>query len=140
VAAIVAAFRAMRAHGSFWPLVFEGIVDLLAGAIALLWPGITLVALIYVMSAWAIVSGVLLLMGSLRFNREIPSRWLLVLNGVFSVVWGALLFLWPVTGLLVLTWWIGAYAMVFGVMLALTAIRLRHQRGPRYGTPSVASR
>jgi uncharacterized membrane protein HdeD (DUF308 family) len=135
--AIVAAVRAMRLHGSFWPLLLEGVADIAAAAIALVWPGITLLALIYIAAAWAVVSGVFLLVGAVRLRR-VEGRWLLVLNGVFSTIWGVLLFLWPIAGLLVLTWWLGAYAIVFGVVLLTTAFRLRRMLPSYHGTHAHA--
>jgi len=137
VLAIVAAVRAMRAHTSFWPLLFEGIADLAAAAIALAWPGITLLALVYLAGAWAIVSGIFLIVGAARVHEVVHGRWLLILSGVFSTIWGVLLFAWPVAGLLVMTWWIGAYAIVFGVMLVAMAVRLRRMLPPG-ATPAHA--
>lgn len=44
-------------------------------------------------------------------------------------MWGALLYISPVAGALVLTWWLGGYALVFGAVLLLLAFRLRGRRG-----------
>ena len=130
VLAIIAAVRAMREHKSFWPLLLEGIADLVAAAIGLLWPGITLLALVYLSGAWAIVSGIFLIVGASRLHEVVHGRWLLILSGVFSLIWGVLLFVWPIAGLLVMTWWIGAYAIVFGVMLVAMGFRLRRMLPP----------
>jgi uncharacterized membrane protein HdeD (DUF308 family) len=132
VLAITAAVRAMRQHGSYWPLLLEGIADIATAVIAILWPGITLIALVFLAGAWAVVSGVLLVYGALRMDRGVDGRIWLILSGILSTVWGVLLFLWPIAGLLVLTWWIGAYALVFGVFLLIAAFRLR-QMLPQHG-------
>ncbi len=137
VLAIIAAVRGLRAHTSFWPLLLEGIADLAAAAIAVLWPGITLLALVYLAGAWAIVSGIFLIVGAARVHQVVHGRWLLILSGVFSAIWGVLLFAWPIAGLLVMTWWIGAYAIVFGVMLVAMAFRLRRMLPPG-ATPAHA--
>ena len=50
------------------------------------------------------------------------------LGGAVSVVWGILLILQPIVGALVLTWWIGAYAIVFGAVLLTLALRLRRRQ------------
>lgn len=130
VLAIVAAVRAIREHSSFWPLVLEGIAGLAAAAIALAWPALTLLALIYLSGAWAIVSGILLIVGAARLHRVVHGRWLLILGGILSTIWGVLLYLWPIAGLVVLTWWIGAYALLFGIMLLTMAFRLRRMLPP----------
>src|SRR5690242_1096790 len=124
--AAVAAVRAMREHSSFAPLLLEVIADWAAAAIALVWPGLTLLALLYLAAAWAVISGFFLTIGAARLHQHLDGRWLLILSGILSVVWGVLLFVWPIAGLLVLTWWLGAYAILFGIMLIATAFRLRH--------------
>ncbi len=137
---IIAAVRAMRQHSSYWPLILEGIADLAAAAIAIVWPGLTVIALVYLAGAWAIVSGIFLVVGAARMGSGVEGRVWLILSGILSTVWGVLLFLWPIAGLLVLTWWIGAYALVFGVLMMIGAYRLRHMLPGRHhgGTPAHA--
>lgn len=124
---IVAGVRAARQHERWGMLVFEGIIDLIAGAIAFFWPLITVLAFVYLMGAWAIVSGALLFAAAFRLNLT-HGRWLMGFGGVVSMIWGLLLLFWPFTGALVLTWWIGAYALVFGGAMLALAFRLRKRR------------
>jgi len=125
--AIVAAVRAARRHERWGWLVLEGIADLAAGAIAFLWPLITVVAFIYLLAAWAIVSGALMTAAAFRLNVPNGRGWMLF-GGVVSLIWGVLLLIWPLAGAVVLTWWIAAYALVFGVALLVLAFRLRARR------------
>ena len=106
--AIIAGVRATRRHERWGLLVLEGIADIVAGGIAIVWPVITILVFVYLMGAWAIVSGILLLSAAFRLNIA-HGRWLMGLGGVASVIWGFLLLLWPLAGAVVLTWWIGAY-------------------------------
>jgi uncharacterized membrane protein HdeD (DUF308 family) len=129
VFAIVAAVRAARQHERWGWLVLEGIVDLIAGAIAVIWPLITIVAFVLLLAAWAIVSGALLIGAALRVHRT-HGRWPMALAGIVSVIWGVLLVVWPIIGAVVLTWWLGAYAIVFGVLLLVFAFRLRSHSRP----------
>jgi uncharacterized membrane protein HdeD (DUF308 family) len=108
-------------------LILEGIVDLIAAAIALLAPIATLLAFVWLSGAWAIVSGVLLLAAVFRLRRT-HGKWLMAIGGVASVVWGILLFIAPIPGAVVLTWWLGAYALIFGVAMLILAFRLRRYR------------
>ncbi len=135
--AIIAGVRAARRHERWGLLVLEGIADIVAGGIAMVWPVITILVFVYLMGAWAIVSGILLLSAAFRLNIA-HGRWLMGLGGVASVIWGFLLLLWPLAGAVVLTWWIGAYALVFGgalLALAFWLRRLRHEL-PAPATPS----
>jgi uncharacterized membrane protein HdeD (DUF308 family) len=137
VFAIVGGIRAARQHGRWWPFLLEGVVDILAGLIALFWPGIALVALLYLIGAWAVLTGVLML--SAGFSSRAPAgHWLLVLNGVLSVLLGLFVIFWPIAGAVALAWWIGAYAIIFGVVLLIFAFRLRSHAGHGGAVPHRA--
>jgi uncharacterized membrane protein HdeD (DUF308 family) len=136
--AIIAAVRAARRQERWGWLIFEGLVDLVTGGIAAVWPLITIVAFALLMGAWAIVTGALLLGASYRLN--IPhGRWLMALAGAISVIWGVLLIIWPLIGALVLTWWMAAYALIFGVAMLVLAFRLRSRR-PVVAPPGAVPR
>ncbi len=127
VFAIGAGVRAMARHERWGGLIVEGVVDLLAGAVAFAMPILTVFAFIVLAGAWAVVSGAVLLWAALRLGGA--HRVLMGLGGVVSVVWGLALFAWPVAGAVVLTWWIGGYALVFGVSMIALGMRLRGLRG-----------
>ena len=125
--AIAAALRAARANERWGLLVLEGVADIAAGIIAFLWPDITLLAFVLVIAAWAIVSGGLMWAAAYQLRLD-HGRWWLVAGGIISVIYGALLVVAPLIGAVVLTWWIGAYAIVFGVALLVLSFRLREHR------------
>src|SRR5262249_457397 len=116
VFAIFSGIKAAR-NGERWGLlIVEGIVDLAAGAVAVLWPAITLVALVWVIAIWAIVSGGLMLGASFSLKHDHGRGWL----GLGGTAWlgvGIVVGIGPLIGAVVLTMWIGAYAIVFGVFL-----------------------
>jgi uncharacterized membrane protein HdeD (DUF308 family) len=136
--AIIAAVRAARRQERWGWLIFEGLVDLVTGGIAAVWPLITIVAFALLMGAWAIVTGALLLGASYRLNSP-HGRWLMALAGAISVIWGVLLIIWPLIGALVLTWWMAAYALIFGVAMLVLALRLRGRR-PAVAPPGAVPR
>jgi uncharacterized membrane protein HdeD (DUF308 family) len=124
---IISAVRAARRHERWGLLVLEGVVDLIAAAVALVWPGITVLAFVLLVAAWALLSGGLMLASAFNLNID-HGRWWLALGGIASIVFGVLLVIAPLIGAIVLTWWIGAYAMVFGVSLLVLAFKLRQKR------------
>jgi uncharacterized membrane protein HdeD (DUF308 family) len=124
VFAIIAAVRAARRHDRWGLLVLEGVARIAAGVIAVLWPAITVLAFVLLVAAWALISGTLMVLAAFHLNIDY-GRWWLVLGGVASLVYGVLLLVAPLIGALVLTWWFGAYALVFGVALLILAFRLK---------------
>ena len=125
--AIVAAVRAAGREARWWLLLVEGVLGVLALLVAFLLPGITALALLYLVAAWAIFTGILQIVGAVRLRREIEGEWALILGGVLSVIFGVLLAVLPGPGILALVWLIGAYAVVSGVLLIVLAFRVRNR-------------
>jgi uncharacterized membrane protein HdeD (DUF308 family) len=138
---IYSAIKAAR-NGERWGLlILEGIVDIAAGVVAFVWPAITAIAFVLIIAIWALISGVLMLVAAFRLNID-HGRWWLVLGGVASIIFGIVLILAPVVGAVVLTWWLGAYALVFGVLLLILAFQLRgkHEEHKRKAPPATAAK
>jgi uncharacterized membrane protein HdeD (DUF308 family) len=135
VVAIIAAIRNSRRHERWGFLVLEGVVSIAAGVVAFVWPGLTVLAFVLLVAAWALVTGALMVVAAFRLNTD-HGRWWLLLGGIVSFLFGVLLAIAPLIGALVLTWWVGAYALVFGVALLILAFRLRARRDqhPRAAT------
>jgi uncharacterized membrane protein HdeD (DUF308 family) len=127
VFAIIAAIKAARKRDRWGWLTFEGIVNIATAIVAVIWPNLTAIAFVLLIAAWAIVTGVLLLGAAFRLEVEY-GRWWMVLGGAASVALGVLMIIAPVAGAVVLTWWIGAYALVFGGALLFLAFKLRKRR------------
>ena len=132
VLAIVAAVRAARERERWWLLLLEGVLNLVMAAITFVFPGGAVLAFVLVTAAWAILSGGAMLGSAFRLAVG-AGRWWLVLGGIVSMVFGALLIVAPLAGAVVLTWWLGAYAIVFGVVMLILAFRLRR----RHAAPAV---
>ncbi len=125
VLAIIAGVRAAERHERWWSPVLKGLAGIVAGVLAFVWPALTALALLYLIAAWAIVTGVLEIVAAVHLHRA-HGEWLLVTNGVLSILFGLLAIVWPGAGFLTLLWMIGVYAIVFGVILLVLAFRLRN--------------
>jgi len=126
VVSLVGAVRAVTAHERWGSLLLEGIVGIAAAVITVLWPAITALSLVFVIAAWAIVTGIAEIAAAVRLRRVISGEWLLMLSGIASVIFGVLIAALPVVGALVIALWFGAYALVFGVILVALGFRLRN--------------
>ena len=106
-------------------MLIEGIVGIVAGAIAIFWPGIGALALTYLVAAWALVTGAFEIAAAIRLRKEIKGEWLLMILGLLSIVLAVLIALFPGAGALTLVWWLGAYALAYGVISLVLALRVR---------------
>jgi uncharacterized membrane protein HdeD (DUF308 family) len=121
---IVAAARAAQRHERWGFLLFEGLVDILVGVAAFLMPAAAVWAFVLLVAIWALVTGGLMIAAAFRLHLHY-GRWWLVLGGVVSLLFGLALLINPGMSALVLTWWLGGYAVAFGVLLVILAFRLR---------------
>jgi uncharacterized membrane protein HdeD (DUF308 family) len=136
VFSLVAAARGRElAGGSRGWLILEGLLGIAAGIVAIVWPDITALALLWVIAAWAVVTGVLEIVAAIRLRRVLDNEWLLIVAGALSVVFGLILIIWPGSGAIGLVWLIGIYAIAFGIVLLGLALRLRGL-GRRLATPA----
>jgi uncharacterized membrane protein HdeD (DUF308 family) len=115
ITTIVVALR-NREEPHWGVLLFEGILGVLAGAVALVWPGITALAFLFLIAAWAILIGILELVAPLSFPMSVGRGLLFVLSGIVSIVFGVLIAAQPAAGLLAVAWMIGVYAIAVGIL------------------------
>lgn len=108
-----------------WWLVLAGILGVIAGIYTFIYPGITAVALLYLIVAWAIIRGITEIITAIRMRKEMSHEWVLIIAGVFSILFGLLLYANAGAGVLAMVWAIGAYALVYGLMWIVQAFRLR---------------
>ncbi len=102
-----------------------GLVSIGAGIVAFVWPGLTALALLYIVAIWAIVIGIGEIVAAIRLREAIEGEWLLGLSGLLAVVFGVIAIIFPGSGILALTWLVGAYAILFGVTLVAVGFELR---------------
>jgi uncharacterized membrane protein HdeD (DUF308 family) len=127
VLAIVAAIKGGNPMPRWW-LAIVGLAGIVAGVLTFLVPGITALVLLIFIAVWAIVLGVMEIYGAIRLRKEIEGEWLLILNGVLSVLFGLILLWRPAVGALAVVWIIGAYAIILGAIYIAFGVKLRkHQ-------------
>jgi uncharacterized membrane protein HdeD (DUF308 family) len=124
VFALYAAWN-LRSFDRWWVFLLEGLLGIAAGVIAFFYPGATALAFLSIIAAWAILVGILQIVGAIRLRTVIENEWSMGLGGLASVVFGVLLVVWPRSGLVTISWIIGFYAIAFGVMLLVLGSRLR---------------
>jgi uncharacterized membrane protein HdeD (DUF308 family) len=134
VASIILAVWDAGHHERWGLMLLHGIIGIAFGLVAFFWPGITVLAFVFLIAAWAFAWGVITLIAATSLNIS-HGRWFLIFAGLLSLVYGALLCLSPLIGALVVTWWIGAYSLIMGATLLVLAFRLAaHKPATMRGT------
>lgn len=124
VLALVAAVR-RQANAPWWALVLRGTAGVAAGVITMVMPALTAIALVFVIAAWAITTGIFDIIAAIRLRRYIEGEWLMAFTGLLSLLFGIALVVAPGAGALAVVWIIALYAIVLGVLLIVFGLRLR---------------
>jgi uncharacterized membrane protein HdeD (DUF308 family) len=134
---IVSAVANRRTEPRWVALLVSGILSVVIAGLTFLMPGVTAIALLYLIAAWACVVGIAEIATAIRLRKVITGEWALILAGVLSVVFGLFLFVFPGAGALAVAVWIGAYAVVAGILISVLAFRLRNW-GKSHGATMAA--
>lgn len=125
--ALIAAFKGGGAMSRWW-LALVGILGIAAGIAVFLWPGLSALVLLTLIGVTAIVRGILEIIGALSLRKEIVGEWVLILGGLASIAFGAMVVMFPGGGAVAMVWLIAAYAIAFGLLLSVLAFRLKKHR------------
>jgi uncharacterized membrane protein HdeD (DUF308 family) len=138
-ASVIAAIQHRKTDKYWWLVLLLGLVSIAAGVIAVFNPGITIFVLVLLMGANALVTGVLEIVMAIRLRKQIEREWLLALAGAVSVVFGVLVFLFPLAGAFAMVWLVSFYAMFVGILLLTLGFKARKwaTRGGNLGDASM---
>ena len=125
ILALASSVKTATGGSQWWSTIFEGIVGIVVGLFILIWPGITAFGLVYLIGMWAIITGIFEIMAAIRLRQHFTNEWLLIISGVASVIFGLLIIVIPRAGALAVVWWVGTYAIFFGMVFIALALRLR---------------
>jgi uncharacterized membrane protein HdeD (DUF308 family) len=112
---------------NWWALVVRGIVAVIFGLCAIILPGLTVTALVLLFGAYVLVDGVFMIVAAFAGGERTRHRWLLLFEGIVSIIAGILTFAWPGITTLVLLYFIAAWAIITGVAEVMAAVRLRRE-------------
>jgi uncharacterized membrane protein HdeD (DUF308 family) len=124
VLAVIAAVTGHTVTPRWW-LAIVGIAGIAAGLLTFARPDLAAAALLLVIAVWAFASGAMQIIGAIQLRKEIDNEWLLILSGLLSIIFGAILLLRPAVATLALILTIGTFAILYGLLLIAFAIRLK---------------
>jgi uncharacterized membrane protein HdeD (DUF308 family) len=108
-----------------WASVLIGVAGILAGLLVIFLPGLSAIALMFLIAAWMIVIGVLEIASAIRLRQVIANEWFLIASGLLSVLLGLVFMIFPGSGAVALVTVIGIYAILFGILLIVFSFRVR---------------
>ena len=111
-----------------WLMLLDGVIRIGAGLIAIIWPGLTSLTLMFVIAIWAITTGITEIVMAIRLRKEIQGEWMMGLSGFLSILLGIILFTRPQVGALAGVSLIGFYAILFGVVLIIFAVQMQKRQ------------
>jgi uncharacterized membrane protein HdeD (DUF308 family) len=127
--AVFAGIASRRYFKRWWAVLLEGLVGIVIGLLTFFWSNITALVLLYLIAAWALITGIFEIVAAIQLRRVITGEWMYILGGLLSILFGILLFVFPAAGAVSIIWVIGVYAIVFGISEIIFAFRLRSLRG-----------
>lgn len=130
VLSLIAAVRGGSPMPRWW-LVVVGLMGLAVGVLTVFLPVVTGFVLLMFIAAWAVVTGVMQVYGAIKLRHEIDGEWWLIASGVLSILFGAMLVVWPGAGALAMVLVIGTFAIIYGALMIGFALRLRKQAAIR---------
>jgi uncharacterized membrane protein HdeD (DUF308 family) len=126
--AVVAGIGMRKQMDRWWLLGLEGAAGIILGLLTFRSPDTTALVLLLFIATWSIITGVFEIAAAARLRKMIPNEWLLIVSGVVSIIFGALLIAQPGAGAISIVWLLGAYALLFGMLTLMLAFRLRGMR------------
>jgi uncharacterized membrane protein HdeD (DUF308 family) len=129
ILAVVAGIDMRRLMNRWWLIVLEGVAGIILGVLTFRSPDITALVLLTLIAAWSVLTGVLEIATAVRIRTMIANEWLLILSGVVSIAFGVLLIARPTSGAISIVWLLGGYALLFGILTLMLAMRVRGMRG-----------
>jgi uncharacterized membrane protein HdeD (DUF308 family) len=129
----------LGSRGRRWTNGLVGLAGIAAGIVALVWPDLTALGLLYIIAAWAIATGAIDLASMVGRDQTAWSRMLYGLLGVVSIGFGALLFARPLSGALALLWAVGVLAIAGGILRGAEAFSMLYDESRERGITFVAA-
>ncbi len=123
--AVVTGINHRYTNPNWWLTLLEGLAGITAGLVAFLFPTFAVVVALYLIAAWAIITGILEIATAIQLRAEVTNEWAMALTGLISIVLGIILVLYPATGATAIVFVLGIYALIFGALMVYLAFRVR---------------
>jgi len=128
VSALFLGFAGKKNHKIWWQMIVIGLLGIASAVITFLWPKLTAVVLLLCIATWAILNGMFEISAAIRLRKEIRGEWLLILSGIFAIIFGFLLLMRPAAGIFAMIWLLGVFAVASGIVQIALSLKLRSMK------------
>ena len=125
VAQLAAGWRVAEVRGKSWPFLVSGSVSVIAGVLAVLYPGVTILYLILLLGAWILISGLMEVYTAWRIRAEVSGEWILALVGILTLAVGVVVLAQPVVGAVLTVALVATWSIIGGIAAVALGLRLR---------------
>lgn len=138
VFSVIMAVRGARRNERWGWSALHGVVALATAVLTVFYPGLTILAFVALLTAWALLSGVASIIGAFRLEGDHGRGWMIA-AGVISLALGVLLLIFPQMGIFTLSWMIAFQGWLAGAMLLSVAYKLRLRHADRVAHGNLSS-
>lgn len=122
---VMSSVDAAKKDENWGVLLLEGLLGIIIGALIIGWPAITLTILVYLVGAWAIVTGIIEIWASFATDLVQTAKYLLMVIGIISLILGIVVLAYPLATLAVVIWILGIYALIAGIALIAFSVQVK---------------
>ncbi len=124
--AIIGSF-VVKAEDPMWILLLMGgIVSVILGSVALFWPDLTAIILLWLIGAWALVVGLVMLIYAIKVRKaEVAGKEVQAVMGIIGIVFGLVALAWPEQTAMTIVWIIGLFAAIFGILFMIIGFMVK---------------
>jgi uncharacterized membrane protein HdeD (DUF308 family) len=124
ILAVIVSLQDRKLSSRWWVLLLGGIAGIILGLFAFFQPGVTAVALFWIVAAWLVITGIFEIISAFTLGA-LGIEWLLVVVGVLSIIVGIIFFIHPTSSILAIVWLLGVFALIYGIIQIVRAIQFR---------------
>lgn len=106
-------------------MVAAGLLSIIAGGLAILWPGMVVLVILYIIAGRSLLVGIMEIITAIRLKKIMDNEWMMILSGAISVIFSVVIFLHPEIALEALILMMGLVALFIGVIMLILAFKAK---------------
>ena len=106
-------------------MLVAGLLSVIAGGLAILWPGMIVIVILYIIAIRSMLVGIMEIITAIRLRKLVDNEWMMILAGLISIIFAAVIFLHPEIAIEALILMMGLFALFLGVIMLILAFKAK---------------